>query len=211
MRVKIAPSLLSADFGKLNMELKEVEKHADLLHVDVMDGHFVPNVTIGPAVVKSIKTKLPLDIHLMIENPEKYVGAFAESKPRIITIHAEACKNAKEVIKKIRNMGIKVGISINPSTPLSKITPVLGYVDMVLCMTVNPGFGGQKFIMPVLKKIGELRRLKPKLDIEVDGGINTDTIKLAVDAGANIIVAGSAIFGKKNRPNAIIELRKAIK
>ena len=209
-KIKIAPSILSADFGKLNQEIKEVEDSADLIHIDVMDGHFVKNITIGPPIVKSIKTKKPLDVHLMIEEPEKYIEAFAKAGACNITFHAEVVpvNKRKELIKKIRELGCKASISINPDKELSLIKDVLEDVDMVLLMTVFPGFGGQKFILDVVPRIKELRKLKPNLDIEVDGGIDAETIKIAAKAGANVFVAGNAIFTQKDRKKAIDELRR---
>lgn len=209
-KIKIAPSILSADFGRLNDEINEVEDSADLIHVDVMDGHFVKNITIGPLIVKSIKTKKPLDVHLMIEEPEKYVEAFAKAGAYNITFHAEVVpvNKRKELIKKIRELGCKVGVAINPDKKIELIKDILDDVDMVLLMTVFPGFGGQKFIQDVVPRIKELRKLKPNLDIEVDGGIDAETIKIAAKAGANVFVAGSAIFTQKDRKKAISELRK---
>lgn len=209
-KIKIAPSILSADFGKLNEEIKGVESSADLIHVDVMDGHFVKNITIGPPIVKSIKTKKPLDVHLMIEEPEKYVEAFAKAGAYNITFHAEVVskEKRKDLIKKIKALGCKVGVAINPDKKIELIKDVLDKVDMVLLMTVFPGFGGQKFIMGVVPRIKELRKLKPNLDIEIDGGIDAETIKIAAKAGANMFVAGSAIFGKDDRKKAINDLRK---
>ncbi len=209
MKIKIAPSILSADFGKLNEEISEIENSADLIHIDVMDGHFVPNITIGPCVVRKIKSKLPLDVHLMIENPEKYVEEFAKAGASIITIQAEACEDPLTVINKIKKLGCKAGISINPDKPVGMIKGVLNDVDMVLIMTVFPGFAGQEFIESAVPKIAEVRKLKSSMDIEVDGGINTETIKKSVKAGANVIVAGSAIFGKSDRAKAVKDLRKA--
>lgn len=209
-KIKIAPSILSADFGKLNDEIKEVEDSADLIHIDVMDGHFVKNITIGPPIVKSIKTKKPLDVHLMIKEPEKYIEAFAKAGAYNITFHAEvvAVNKRKELIKKIRELGCKASISINPDKKIGLIKDILDDVDMVLLMTVFPGFGGQKFIMDVVPRIKELRKLKPLLDIEVDGGIDAETIKIAAKAGANVFVAGNAIFTQKDRKKAIDVLRK---
>jgi ribulose-phosphate 3-epimerase len=207
MKILIAPSILSADFGKLNEEIASVEAFVEMLHVDVMDGHFVPNITIGAPVVKCIKTKLPLDCHLMIENPEKYVEDFAKAGAASITVHAEACKDLEAIVAKIKDLGVKAAVSINPETPVEKILPVLGDVDMVLVMSVNPGFGGQKFIESALPKIAEIRKLKPNLDIEVDGGINAETAKLCIKAGANILVAGSYIFGAEDRKKAVESLR----
>lgn len=214
LKVKIAPSILSSDFGKLNEEIAEVEPYVDLIHVDVMDGHFVPNITIGPAVVKSIKSGLPLDIHLMIENPEKYVEAFVEAVKKsgneyapIIGVQVEACEDLGAVISQIKGLGAKVEIVYNPETPIDGIEEYLSDVDQVLLMTVHPGFGGQSFIEDVLPKIRKLRAMAPELDIEVDGGINAETIKLARDAGANVFVAGSYIFGADDRVEAIESLR----
>ena len=210
MKIKIAPSILSADFSKLQKEIDKI-KNADYLHLDVMDGHFVPNITMGPVVIKNLKIKLVKDVHLMIENPDKYVEAFAKAKVNIISFHPETCKNPKEVIKKIKKLGVKASVALNPDKPLSLIKNLLDNVDMVLIMSVFPGFGGQKFISSVLKKIKELRKLKPKLDIEIDGGINTTTVKKAVKAGANIIVAGSFVYKSKNPGKTIELLRKAAK
>ncbi len=207
MKTKIAPSILSADFGRLNEEIASVESYVDLLHVDVMDGHFVPNITIGAPVVKCIKSKLPLDLHLMIEHPERYVEDFVKAGAASITVHQEACKHLHRVIQQIKSLGVKAAVSINPATPLEMIREVLDDVDMVLIMSVNPGFGGQKFIEGALGKIAELRKLKPTLDIEVDGGINAETGKKCVEAGANILVAGSYIFGAGDRKLAIESLR----
>ena len=209
MKIKIAPSILSADRNKLNEEVKEIENYAELIHVDIMDGKFVPPTTFKAEEIKKIKTKLPLDVHLMVEKPSTYIDDYSFAS--IITIHGECKENIDELINKIKNKNIKVGISINPPTPLDKIKEYLDKVDMILVMSVNPGYAGQKFIEDVLEKIKELRKLKPYLDIEIDGGITKDTIKKAVDAGANIIVAGSAIFDKEDRKKAIEELRQAVK
>ena len=215
MKIKIAPSILSADFGKLNEEIASVEPYVDMLHVDVMDGHFVPNITIGAPVVACLQTKLPLDIHLMIEHPEKYLEDFVKAATKngidkknvSITVHQEACKDLHGVLQQIKAMGVQAAVSINPATTLAAIESVLDEVEMVLIMSVNPGFGGQKFIEDVLPKIAALRKLKPNLDIEVDGGINAETAKLCIEAGANILVAGSYIFGTKERAQAIGRLR----
>ncbi|MCK5282700.1 MAG: ribulose-phosphate 3-epimerase [Nanoarchaeota archaeon] len=210
MRIKIAPSILSADKDNLQKEVEEIEPYADLIHVDIMDGKFVPPITFLPDEIKNIDSKLPKDVHLMVSDPEKsFIDDYAEAGASIITIHAEACGDITKTIEKIKNLNIKAGLSINPPTPLEKILPYIGQVDMVLIMSVNPGYAGQKFIPEVLEKIRKLRQLKPELDIEIDGGINKDTIKQAVDAGANVIVAGSAIFNQKNRKKAIDELREA--
>lgn len=209
-KIKIAPSLLAADFAHLADEVKRVEQAGcEMLHIDVMDGHFVPNLTVGPAVVKSIRkvTALSLDVHLMIEAPEKYLKDFAAAGANSLTIHAEACEGHLErVIQAIRSHGIGCGVSLKPASPLRHIEGILGQVDMVLLMTVNPGFGGQAFMPEVLPKIEELRE-RFSGDIEVDGGINKDTAKDAVRAGANVLVAGTAIFGKADVKQAIEDLR----
>lgn len=206
--IKIAPSILSADFSYLQDEVDKV-RDADYLHVDVMDGHFVSNITIGPVVIEKLKTDLFMDVHLMIEHPEKYIESFFKAGAQNITIHAEACKNKlSSVIEQIHKFGIKASVSLNPNSNLSLIENVLDKVDMVLLMTVYPGFGGQKFISEVLIKIKDLRKKKPDLDIQVDGGINDITIKDAVSAGANVIVAGSFIFGAKSPKKQIELLRK---
>jgi len=204
-RILIAPSILSADFGKLNEEIASVAKYADLIHCDVMDGCFVPNITFGNEVIKCIKSAKPLDVHLMIVKPEKHIEAFAKCNEKIsmISFHLEATKQPKKIIKEIKDFGIKAGIAIKPKTPLKKILLFLDCLDFVLIMTVEPGFGGQKFMQSMLPKIKELRELAPDIDIEVDGGINAKTAKLAVKAGANILVSGSYIFGAKDRKKAI--------
>lgn len=209
--LKISASILSADFGKLNQEIAEIEGCTDLIHVDVMDGHFVPNLTFGAPVVKKICSKKPLDVHLMVLEPEKYLKEFAEAGAGIICVHAEAAKNLKTVVEEIKALGCKAAVSIKPKTPLSAIENVLSKLDMVLVMSVEPGFGGQKFMPEVLPKIQELRQKKPELDIEIDGGINHETAGKARQAGANVLVAGSAIFGKQNREQAIKELRASAK
>lgn len=213
MRIKVAPSILSADFSCLQKEIKKVElAKADMLHIDIMDGHFVPNITIGPVVVKYIKrhTKLPLDVHLMIENPLGLIDAFIASGSDMITVHIETITKAKIMAlrNKLKTKGIKLGVSLNPSTPLAKIKGVLNLVDFVLVMSVNPGFSGQSFIPKVLPKIKELRAIFNG-DIAVDGGINFESAKLTVDAGANILAAGSYIFGAKNVRRAIERIRNA--
>ena len=181
------------------------------MHIDVMDAKFVPPKTFSANDIKKIKTKLPLDVHLMVERPikEGYIDDFADAGAAIITIHEECKDNIDEAIKAIKDKRLKAGISLKPETPLIKIKPYLGKVDMVLIMSVNPGYSGQKFIPEVLGKVKELRKLKPKLDIEIDGGINAETAPLAVKAGVNILVAASAIFGKKDRKKAIDDLRRA--
>ena len=208
--LKIAPSLLAADFSNLGAEIRRVEEGGcDLLHLDVMDGHFVPNITIGPFIVKAIRkiTKLPLDTHLMIENPEQYISSFAEAGSNHITIHAEACVGRlDQVIRQIHSHKVSCGISLKPATALSEIEPFLKEVEMVLLMTVNPGFGGQSFMREVLPKIQALRKIFDR-DIEVDGGINKETSRETIMAGANVLVAGTAIFGKTDVKQAIGDLR----
>ncbi|MBI2664379.1 ribulose-phosphate 3-epimerase [Candidatus Woesearchaeota archaeon] len=212
--VKIAPSILSADFANLERDIKKVEKHADLLHIDVMDGHFVPNITFGPAAVAAIRrvTKLQLDVHLMIEQPEKYIDEFSAAGADSITIHVEAARNLYAAIKQVGSSGKKAAIAINPSTEISSAESIIENVDMILLMTVNPGFGGQKFIESVLPKIRELRSMidskNLNAEIQVDGGINKETAKLAVSAGADILVAGSYIYGSPNPAAAIKSLKK---
>ncbi len=213
--VKVAPSILSADFSKLGEEIKKVEAAGcDLIHVDVMDGHFVPNITIGPLVVRACRkvTKLPLDVHLMIENPDRYIPDFAKAGADLITIQVEASKNLAEDIELIKRNEVKPGVVVNPATPVESIFPVLDKVVMVLLMTVNPGFEGQKFMLEVLPKIKKLKQeishRKLAVDIEVDGGITLETAKEAVAAGANVLVAGSAIFYSKDYKEVIWQLKK---
>ena len=207
MEIKIAPSILSADFGRLNEDIKEVEAAADLIHVDVMDGHFVPNITIGAPVVRKIDSVLPLDCHLMIQHPKDYIEDFAKAGANIITIHEEAEGDLKEIIQQIKDAGCKAGVSIKPKTPLSVIEELLPEMDMLLIMSVEPGFGGQSFMPGVLDKAREARKKYPEMDIEIDGGINEETAKEAIAAGCNILVAGSYIFGKEDRTAAILSLK----
>jgi ribulose-phosphate 3-epimerase len=215
--IYIAPSILSADFSKLGSEIKEVEAGgANWLHVDVMDGHFVPNITIGPLVVASIRplTQLPLDVHLMIEQPDSYIPAFAQAGADYISIHAEACIHLHRSLSLIREHGVKAGVVLNPATPLSAIELVLSQVDLILIMTVNPGFGGQTFITEMLPKIKRLREMLDErglthVQLEVDGGINEKTAPLVVEAGANVLVAGQAVFGQENRRSAMDKIRTA--
>lgn len=211
--IKIAPSILSADMNNLQKDVEEIEPFADMIHVDVMDGKFVPPTTFKPKQIKKIKTKLPKDVHLMVKHPIKdgFIDDYTDAGASIITIHDECDDDIREAFNLIRSKSIKIGISINPPTPLDKIKQYLDDVDMVLVMSVNPGYSGQKFIPDVLPKIKELRRLKPDLDIQIDGGLNKETIKQSVEAGANIIVAGSAVFKEKDRKKAIEELREAAK
>ena len=210
-KIKIAPSILSADLSKVNSEIKQVEKYSDLIHVDIMDGIFVPPTTVDSKFVSTIKTKIPLDVHLMVHEPSNsYIKGFIEAGAYSVTIHEEACKNPLEQISFIKKNRIKAAISIKPNTSLDKIIKYLDFVDMVLIMTVEPGRAGQKFIEPTMQKVSELRKLKPKLDIEVDGGINPYTARIALDAGANVFVAGSSIFGKKDRVAAIKEVLNSL-
>lgn len=208
-KILIAPSILSADFSRLGQEIKDVEKGgADWIHIDVMDGHFVPNITMGPIVVKSMRpvTKMPLDVHLMIKNPEKYVEPFVKAGSDIITFHIEAEEDPKEIIKLIKYFKKKVGVSIKPKTDLKSIDGILHMVDMVLVMTVEPGFSGQGFMAECLPKIEDLRKVFKK-DIEVDGGMNAGTARDVIKHGANVIVAGTSIFGQSDYGEAIKKLR----
>jgi ribulose-phosphate 3-epimerase len=214
--VKIAPSVLSADFGALAEEVAKVEAEADLFHVDVMDGHFVPNITIGPLVVQAIhrRTRVPLDVHLMIQNPERYISAFAQAGARYLTVHAEVCPHLHRTIQQIRETGAKPGVALNPSTSLHTVEHVLDQVDLILLMSVNPGFGGQSFIPFVLKKIEELARLLQRMDprpeLEVDGGIKLENCRTVAQAGATILVAGSAIFGAPDPRAAVVKMREQV-
>ncbi|GEC88281.1 MULTISPECIES: ribulose-phosphate 3-epimerase [Brevibacillus] len=213
--VKIAPSILSADFARLGEEILDVEKGgADWIHVDVMDGHFVPNITIGPLIVEAIRpvTKLPLDVHLMIEEPDRYIPQFAKSGADWITVHQEACRHLHRTLHLIKEQGVKAGVVLNPATPISTIEPVLADLDMVLLMTVNPGFGGQKFIHSVVPKVAQLRQMLNErglghVEIEIDGGVNAQTARLCEEAGATVLVAGSAVFNQADRGQAIAAIR----
>jgi ribulose-phosphate 3-epimerase len=211
--IRIAPSILSADFGQLAEEVKAIS-NADYVHVDVMDGHFVPNMTIGPIVVEAVRkaTALPLDVHLMIEDAERWVPAYAKAGADLIGVHVEACPHLHRTIGQIRELGKKPCVVLNPASPLESIEWVLGDVAMVLVMSVNPGFGGQKFIPSALDKIRQLRELIVKrgldVDIEVDGGVKLDNVAEVVAAGANVIVSGSGVFGTKDYATTIDEMRR---
>jgi ribulose-phosphate 3-epimerase len=215
-KIQIAPSVLSADFRNLEKQIQLVEKGGgDLIHLDIMDGHFVPNITFGPMVVKAINsaTNLKLDTHLMIEKPERYIKDFIEAGSDIITVHVETCTHLHRTIQIIKSYGAKAGVTLNPSTPISSLGQILKFVDLVLIMTVNPGFGGQQFIPEMIEKIETVSRMRdninPKILIEVDGGVNEGNAKSLAKAGADILVAGNSIFGQQNIPKAIKNLRKA--
>jgi len=209
MQVKIAPSILSANFAQLDRELDKI-KTADLVHVDVMDGQFVPNITIGAPVVKCLKqyTSLPLDVHLMISEPLKYAEDFAKAGADIIVFHAEAVDDLQQAVDFVKGLGTKVGVAVKPKTPIDVVFPVLEKLDMVLVMTVEPGFGGQSFMQDMLDKVREVRS-KWDGDIQVDGGINPETAKLAAEAGANVLVAGSAVYKATVPSDAIEAIRKS--
>lgn len=211
--IKIAPSILSADFSKLGQEVKDISRYRiDFLHIDIMDGHFVPNITIGPAVVKAIRpcSELPFEAHLMISEPLKYIDSFIQAGANIVTLHIETIKEKDFIAeaKRLREQGVKIAISLNPETEAGAIENVSKFSDMVLVMTVKPGFGGQKFMAEVLPKISRIRSFYPG-DIAVDGGIDGDNSKLAVKAGANILACGTYIFKAKDKQSAIEELRNA--
>ncbi|BDG32876.1 ribulose-phosphate 3-epimerase [Parageobacillus thermoglucosidasius] len=212
--VKIAPSILSANFAQLAEEIRDVERGgADYIHVDVMDGHFVPNITIGPLIVEAIRpvTKLPLDVHLMIEEPDLYIPVFAKAGADYLSVHVEACPHLHRTVHLIKEHGVKAGVVLNPHTPVEMIQHMIDDIDLVLLMTVNPGFGGQKFIPSVLPKIRQVAQLvKEKgrfVEIEVDGGINAETARFCIEAGANVLVAGSAIYNERDRAAAIRAIR----
>jgi ribulose-phosphate 3-epimerase len=217
MKKAISPSILSADFSRLGDEIRAVvAAGADYIHIDVMDGHFVPNITIGPPIVEAARrvTGVPLDVHLMIENADAYIDAFAEAGSTILTVHAETGYHLQRTLRAIRDRGMKPGVSLNPATPLSAIECVLDDVDMILLMTVNPGFGGQQFIPAMLRKIRRLRDMLDSLDrdiaIEVDGGIVVDNIKEVCDAGADIFVSGSGIFKTPDYAKTIAQMKRLI-
>jgi ribulose-phosphate 3-epimerase len=216
---KLASSILSANFARLGEQVQEADAAgADYIHVDVMDGHLVPNITVGPLVVAAIRpvTRLPLDVHLMIESPEKYVAEFASAGADIITVHQEACVHLHRVVQQIKELGKRAGVSINPATPVGTLEEILPFVDLVLVMTVNPGFGGQSFIETMLQKIAAMRRMIDarglNVELEVDGGINTETAPRVVQAGARVLVAGNAVFKSGvSVAEAIKRLRESVR
>ncbi|MBN2186477.1 MAG: ribulose-phosphate 3-epimerase [Dehalococcoidia bacterium] len=217
-QIKLAPSILSADFARLGEQVAEATRAgADYIHVDVMDGHFVPNITIGAPVVASLRTwtHLPLDVHLMIEQPERYISQFASSGANIITVHVEACSHLHRTVHLIKELGVRAGVSLNPATPLSSIEEIISHVDLVLIMSVNPGFGGQVFIPESLDKISHLRRMLDNknlaIELEVDGGININNAPSIVEAGANVLAVGSSVFkAKEGISQSLQRMRKAI-
>jgi len=213
--IKVAPSILSADFRNIEKELKKVESSgADLIHLDVMDGHFVPNITFGPMIVRDINrsTELPLDVHLMIENPDSYLEVFVQAGADYLTVSIEACRHLHRTLSRIRELNVKVGCALNPATPFELVKPVMKKLDLLLIMTVNPGFGGQKFIPEILPKIKEAKEFIIKNDlkteIEVDGGINPKTAQSVIQNGATVLVAGDAIFKSRDYKEVIRELKE---
>lgn len=216
--IKIAPSILSADFGRLGEQVAEASgAGADYIHVDIMDGRFVPNLTAGPIIVSGVRpwTELPLDVHLMIEEPERLIADFAKAGANILTVHPEACRHLHRVIYQIKELGVRAGVSLNPGTPASALEPVIGDVDLALVMTVNPGFGGQKYIHSMTSKIAKVREMLDEAgsgaELEVDGGINEETARIAVGAGARALVAGSAVFNERESvADAIARIRRSV-
>lgn len=216
-RLKIAPSILSADFAELGRQVSEAEAAgADYIHIDVMDGHFVPNITVGPLVVRAVRgvTSLPLDVHLMIEEPERYLQSFCEAGATGLTVHVETCPHLHRTVQQIKELGCRAGVTLNPSTPIVSLEEILRYVDLVLVMTVNPGFGGQSFIKSSVPRIARVRAMLDQLgasaELEVDGGIDAHTAPLVVAAGADVLVAGSAVFNNaEGISGAIAALRAA--
>lgn len=213
--IKVAPSILSADFSKLGEEIIKIDQAgADMIHIDVMDGHFVPNLTLGAPIVKALRTvtKLPFDVHLMINNPENLIDDFIAAGADIITIHIEAANHLHRLVQKVKSSGVKVAVSLNPATPLNTLEEILPELDMVLLMSVNPGFGGQSFIPATLNKIARLKEMidakKLKIDIQVDGGINLETAPAVIKHGANILVAGSAVYGSNDIKGTIAQLKQ---
>ena len=215
--LKIAPSILTADFGHLADAIVAADKGgADYIHLDVMDGRFVPNITFGPKIIETVRalTQLPLDVHLMIEEPDRYVADFAQAGATVLTVHAEACMHLHRTVQRIHELGCRVGVAINPATPLERVREIVPFVDMILVMSVNPGFGSQRFIETSTNKLRRMRKeldvLNPLCDLEVDGGVDVHNIDDVVRAGANVIVAGSAVYNSRNTPAANISaLRKA--
>ncbi len=215
---RLAPSILSADFSRLGEQVAIVERAgAHVIHIDVMDGHFVPNISFGAIVIKSLlgKTSMPFDVHLMIENPDKYLEDFATENTEIITVHAEACPHLHRIVQHIKSLGVRAGISLNPATPISTLDWVIEDIDIALLMSVNPGFGGQKFIPSSMNKIRALKELKEKrnsnIEIAIDGGVTAENIKRITDAGAELIVAGSVVFGAPDMNLRVKELLDLIK
>ncbi len=215
MSVKIAPSILSSDFGRLAEQVAEAaEAGADWIHVDVMDGHFVPNITIGPAITAAVRaaTDLPVDVHLMIEQPERYLEAFADAGADYLVVHQEACKHLHRTVEQIRELGVRPGVTLNPATPLETLAEILPYIDLALVMSVNPGFGGQSYIPSSTDKIARLRRMLDQsgedVELEVDGGVDRHTASAAAGAGATVLVAGSAVYG---HPGGIAEAIQLIR
>jgi len=211
-RVKIAPSILAADFARLGAEVAEAEAAgADYIHVDVMDGHFVPNLTMGPPIVRAVRrvTELPLDVHLMMEAPERYLADFAEAGANILTVHVETCPHLHRTVEQIKELGCRAGVTLNPATPAASLQEILRFADLVLVMTVNPGFGGQRYIEGIEDKIGQVRAMLDDgglhAELEVDGGIDAETAGRVVRAGADVLVAGTAIFGAEEGVRSAIE------
>ena len=214
---KIAPSILSADFGRLSEEIEKVTlAGADMIHIDVMDGHFVPNLTIGPPIVRAIRraTKLPLDVHLMMTNPDDYIKEFIKAGADYLTVHVEACRHLHKTIQSIKEEGVKAGVTLNPATPLNAVEEILPEVDLLLVMSVNPGFGGQTFIPASLDKLRRARKMiderKLQVELEIDGGVNPDNIIAMAQAGADVFVSGTAIFHSKDYKDTIHRMRQAI-